>query len=383
MIINIIFQAALWIFGLGCIITYLAGKKLRAESKGIKIVEFIMLCLYSGALVFYYLARPIGKCVLFGVLALWFVLQFFCYWKKRITPVFCFIALHLLIALNILFLCLFGFWDLTQPHYKYDLESVHSVAGRQGICTENGYYWVSGSATLTKYDSDWNVVAENNEPLKGYKWKVNHIGDIDVYQNDLFLGVELFLEGEASNIQIAVYDGDTLERKFLFPLHADTGQIECSGIAVDPDSGTVYLSAWGDDDASSCLYMYDLTSGEFKGKLEMDPAPKWIQGVAYHGGYLYITCDDGDAESEEPDSLYRLDIEKGQSKAAVIFERAFTDVIQQGEIEGLNIDKDSGQLLVLYNRGAIIKDGRIAGFYDGYTEEIHEVFAYDRKDRFR
>ena len=225
-------------------------------------------------------------------------------------------------------------------------------------------------------------MAENNEPLKGYKWKVNHIGDIDVYQNDLFLGVELFVDGEASNIQIAVYDGDTLERKFLFPLHADTGQIECSGIAINPDSSTVYLSAWGDDEASSCLYMYDLGTGDFKGKLRMDPAPKWIQGVAYHDGHLYITCDDGDADSGEPDSLYRLDLcnndeGKDPEQATVVFERSFDDVIQQGEIEGLTFDQDSGQLLILYNRGAIIKSGMMTGFYEGYTEEIHEVFVYD------
>lgn len=383
MIINCVIQAALWIFALGCIITYLAGKRMRAESRGIKIGEVLMLCLYSGALLYYYLAKPAGKKVLLVVLIGWFLLQVFWYWKKKSTPLFLLILRHLLIALAGLFLVLFGFWDMTQPRYQYTLSGVHEAAGRQGVCAEDGYYWVSGSATLTKYDSDWNVVAENNEPLKGYKWKVNHIGDIDVYQNDLFLGVELFVEGEASNIQVAIYDGDTLEKKWVFPLHAETGQIECSGIAIDPDSDTVYLSAWGNDEAGSCLYMYDLTSGDFKGTLEMEPAPKWIQGVTCHDGQLYITCDDGDAESGEPDSLYRLDVDEDRSKATVVFEYALTDVTEQGEIEGLNVDKESGQMLILYNRGAIIRDGHIAGFREGYTEEVHEVFVYERKDRFR
>ena len=63
---------------------------------------------------------------------------------------------------------------------KYELKSVHPVVGRQGICTENGYYWVSGSGTLAKYDSDWNLLAENTEPFEGYSLVVNHIGDIDV-----------------------------------------------------------------------------------------------------------------------------------------------------------------------------------------------------------
>ena len=50
---------------------------------------------------------------------------------------------------------------------KYELKSVHPVAGRQGICVENGYYWVSGSGTLAKYDSNWNLVIENTEPFEG------------------------------------------------------------------------------------------------------------------------------------------------------------------------------------------------------------------------
>ena len=408
MVLTIVFQAALWIWFLGCVITYRAGKKLLVEGMGIKSMEFLMLCLYSAALISYYLIRPVGKWILLGVVVLWFVVQFFCHWfytifgasekklkgyndcfkdtvrlfpknEKRIVPDLYHIVLHLLILLNVLFLCLFGFWDSTMPRYKYTPASVHQVAGRQGVCTDGEYYWVSGSATLTKYDRDWNVVAENNEPLKGYQWKVNHIGDIDVYQNDLYLGVELFAEEGASNIQVAVYDGDTLERKWIFPLHAEAGQMECSGIAVDPESRTVYLSSWADDVSGSFLYMYDLDTGDYKGKLPMDPAPRSIQGVAYHDGQLYVTCDDGEADDDEPDNLYRLDIAKDFSSAKAVKERSFTDVIEQGEAEGLCFDENTNQFLVLYNRGAVIVNGRIAGFREGYTEEVHEVFVYDLK----
>ena len=377
MVLTIIFQAALWIWFLGCVITYRAGKHLLVEGMGIKSAEFLMLCFYSAALVSYYLIRPVGKWILLGVLILWFIVQFFCHWRYTVFRVY-HIILHLLILLNILFLCLLGFWDSTMPKYRYTLEESHQVAGRQGICAEGGYYWVSGSATLTKYDSDWNVVAENNDPLKGYEWKVNHIGDIAVYQNDLYLGVELFIEGKAENIQIAIYDGDTLERKWLFPIHAGSGQTECSGIAIDPDNRIVYLSSW-DDVSGSFLYMYDLDSGDYKGKLQMDPAPRSIQGVAYHDGKLYVTCDDGEADDDEPDNLYRLDIAKDFSSAVAVKERSFADVTQQGEAEGLCFDENTGQFLILYNRGALIVDGRIAGFREGYTEEIHEVFVYDIK----
>ena len=255
----------------------------------------------------------------------------------------------------------------------YTLSDVHQVNGRQGVCAEGDSYWISSSTTLTKYDRDWNIVAENTDPFAGFALEVNHIGDIDVYQNELYLGVEYFMDGEGKNIQVAVYDGDTLQLKRVFPFRSDTGQLECSGIAVDPDSRTVYMCSWIDDESSADLYMYNLDSGEYNGKLHMQPAPKWLQGVAFYEGNLYVTCDDGNADEDAPDSLYRVDPKSGE----VALERSFDDVTRQGEIEGLTFDAERRQFLLLYNRGARIMLGMPKGFYDGYTEEIHEVFVYE------
>lgn len=277
-----------------------------------------------------------------------------------------------LIALIFLYGC-----GKTPPVFKYELAEVHPVAGRQGICTEGEYYWVSGSGTLAKYDSSWNLIAENTDPFQGYTLEVNHIGDIDVYNNELYLGVEYFMDGEGKNIQVAVYDGDTLKLKRVFPFRSDTGQMECSGIAVDADSRTVYMTSWIDDKSSEYLYMYDLDTGDYKGKLKMQPGPKWLQGIAYYDGSLYVTSDDGDADENAPDHLYRVDVSKNKQTGIVSQEKAFDDVTRQGEIEGLTFDADHGQLLLLYNRGAKIVAGMPTGFYDGYSEELHEVFVYD------
>jgi len=261
---------------------------------------------------------------------------------------------------------------------EYSLDSVQKVNGRQGIATEGEYYWVSGSTTLTKYDKNWNVIKENKDPFKEYELEVNHIGDIDIYNNELYLGVEYFVDGVGKNIQVAVYDGDTLELKRVFKFNSETGQLECSGIAVDPDHGYVYMVSWIDDESSNYIYKYDLNSEKYLGKVKMDNPPKWIQGVAYNNNYLYVTADDGDADKEEPDNMYRIAIKNNIGK--VTTEKTFNDVIKQGEIEGLNFDKNSDNFLLLYNRGARIVLGMPKGFYDGYTEEIHEVFIYNIND---
>ena len=279
----------------------------------------------------------------------------------------------------LIFMTACGNSGTSQNKNNYSLESVQQVNGRQGICVEGNYYWVSGSTTLTKYDRDWNIVSENKDPFKGYEKEVNHIGDIDVYQNELYLGVEYFDDGVGKNIQVAVYDGDTLELKRVFPFRDDTGQKECCGIAVDPVSRTVYMNSWIDDESSNYLYMYDLDKGDYKGKLEMKPPVKYMQGVACYNGDIFVTSDDGDADKNEPDHMYRLTVSSDGRSASVTEEYAFTDVKKQGEIEGLSFDTEKNKFLNLYNRGARIIRGMPSGFYDGYTEEIHEVYIYDMK----
>ncbi|MBO7676598.1 MAG: hypothetical protein J6S49_03690, partial [Erysipelotrichaceae bacterium] len=138
----------------------------------------------------------------------------------------------------------------------YTVNKSVEVSGRQGVCYENGYYWVSGSKTLSKYDKDWNLIKENNDPFKGYEIEVNHIGDIDVYNNELYIGAEYFIDGVGTNIQIAIYDGDTLELKRTFPFESESGQLECSGIAVNPDNRTVWMCSWVGEDSGKYLYRY-------------------------------------------------------------------------------------------------------------------------------
>ena len=266
------------------------------------------------------------------------------------------------------------------PAHTYTLADVHAVDGRQGIACEGGEFWVSGSTTLSHYDADWSLTAVNDHPFDALESGVNHIGDIDVYDGELYAGVEYFMDGVATNIQIAVYDANTLEFVRAFPFDAASGQTECSGIAVDPDNRLIWMCSWEDGESGRYLYRYALDTGEYLGKVHLQPVPQWIQGVACYDGCLYLTADDGTADLGESDHVYRCRVDADSTSAAVTLERTLDDVILQGEIEGLTFDRQAGQLLVSYNRGSQIVLGMVKGFYEGYDEEIHEVYRYDMEN---
>lgn len=268
-------------------------------------------------------------------------------------------------------------WKQMLPKNTYKLVTAHQVEGRQGVASEGDYFWVSGSKTLAKYDRHWNQVKINKTPFDGYKIPSNHIGDIDVYQNEIYVGAENFMDGVGKDIQIAIHDGDSLKLKRTFPFEPTSGQEECSGIAVNPDTQTVWMCSWVGEESGRYLYEYDLKTGKYLRKVHIQAPPQWVQGMAYFEGSFYLTADDGTADEKEPDHLYRVDISPGASNAPVVLERTFDDVTFQGEIEGLTFDKKKRQFLLHYNRGSRIVLGMVKGFYPGYDKEISEVFVYD------
>jgi hypothetical protein len=125
------------------------------------------------------------------------------------------------------------------------------------------------------------------------------------------------------------------------------------------------------------IYYYDLNTGEHKGKIELDQAPKYQQGILYHEGYIYLTADDGDAEKNEFDKLWSVSADISKNSAKVELEKTFSEVKRVGEIEGLAVDPKTGEFVVHFNRGKRVVQGMPKGFYPGYTREIYEIYIYD------
>ena len=75
----VIVSCLLWVWFLGCTITWHFGKVLLVEGMGIRSPEFIALLLYSTGIIFYLVWEPIGIWVLLIELLLWTIVQFFCH----------------------------------------------------------------------------------------------------------------------------------------------------------------------------------------------------------------------------------------------------------------------------------------------------------------
>ena len=267
------------------------------------------------------------------------------------------------------------------PAYTYKLDKVLEVNGRQGITTDGQYLYVSGSKTLSKYDMDGKLIKENKDPFVGYQKEANHIGDIDIYNNELYVSSEWFDAGVGKNIQIAIHDPDTLALKRSVDFNPESGQVEVSGITVDTVHNSVWMASWVGEESGRYLYEYDLSTGKYKRKVHLQPVPQWIQGVYAYNGDLYVTADDGTADEKEPDHIYRVEISDKNNEARVVFEKTLDDIRDVGEVEGLNVNSKTKQLLVHANRGKQIVLGMPKGFYPGYDREISEIYFYDMKPR--
>lgn len=263
----------------------------------------------------------------------------------------------------------------------YKLEKVLEVKGRQGVASDGDYYYISNSNALYKYDKDGKLIVSNEKPFEDLELEANHFGDIDVHDGKIYTGIETFVDGVGENIQVAVYDANSLEYMYSIPWNKKSGQVEVCGLAIDRDHDRVWMADWVQ---GTHLYCYDLNTKAYIGKVELKPAPKLQQGIFIYKGQVIISCDNGDAEKDEADNLYYADIypDNGSVNIPKSVEvkpwRKMTDFKRTGEIEGLTIDPISEQLIVLANRGARIILGMPKGFYSGYNREIHEIYIYNK-----
>lgn len=296
---------------------------------------------------------------------------------------------------------------------EYRLKKVIPVEGRQGIAVDENYYYVSDTKVLYKYDKEGNLVMKNDKPFRNPEIQ-NHFGDIDVWNGEIYCGIEKFEYGRGFNIAVSIYDAETLTWKRDLPWSPESGQVEVSGLAVDRQKNMVWMSDWVD---SRYVYCYSLETGQYYTKMQCMPTPYWCQGIYICDGKMLFTADDGESTYHIPDNIYIADITEvpftglkdgvevvkdtpfsvkldkngkpvkregkiaaGAKAGRVSLFREMSDFRRAGEIEGLSIDPTNDDLVVLNNRGTQIILGMSQGPFteEGYTGEIHELYIYEK-----
>lgn len=301
---------------------------------------------------------------------------------------------------------------------EYRLKKVVKVPGRQGIAADKDFFYVSDTRGLYKFDHNWNLVQKRvkteKDGLFPHPELANHFGDIDVYDGKIYTGNEHFNLGRGENIAISVYDAKTLQWIEDIPWCPESGQVECSGLAVDREQGLVWMSDWVD---SRYVYAYSLETKKYYTKMQCRPEPYWCQGIYVCDGKMLFSADDGESTYQIADNIYIADISgapyfglkqgtepvkadpwnvktdangKVVTRTGLIAAGAFAhpltlfremkDFRRCGEIEGLTVDPNTDDLLVLNNRGTQIILGMSQGPFaeEGYTGEIHEVYIYEK-----
>ena len=264
--------------------------------------------------------------------------------------------------------------------FDYSLKKVMEVDGRQGIAASGEYYVVSGSSELFLYNIQGELLNRNNSPFKKLSGQANHFGDIAIYEDEIYTGVENFKNGRGENIQIVVYNLADLKFKRSIPWNPSSGQVEVCGIAVDEKRKLIWLADWVN---GNYVYKYDLISGKYAGRLKIDPAPEKIQGIIVYQDQIILTSDDGDADKNQHDHLYSVDIpgSKNTTESKLVFEKLLDEFVMAGEVEGLCLSDNNKELSILMNRGRRIINGIPMEFYPGYDREVHEVYIYNIERR--
>ncbi|MFA6592050.1 MAG: hypothetical protein WCR48_04155 [Bacteroidales bacterium] len=287
---------------------------------------------------------------------------------------------------------------------EYRLKKVIEVEGRQGVAVDVNYYYVSDSKALYKYDKEGNLLLKNEKPFM-HPENANHFGDIDVFNGELYCGLEKFEYGRGQNIAVSVYDAASLTWKREIAWEPASGQLEVSGLAVDRERNMVWMSDWVD---SRYAYCYDLSTGKYYTKMQCRPTPYWCQGIFIADRKMLFAADDGESGYRIADNIYVADISSleqtglkdgeqfalvdgqpvrrigkvaaGAKAGRIQLFREMSDFRREGEIEGLSIDPVNDDLIVLNNRGTTILYGMAQGplAEEGYTREIHELYVYEK-----
>lgn len=172
-----------------------------------------------------------------------------------------------------------------------------SLGVHQGIVWDGTYYYAIDTNQLKKYDSAFNLITSNNNPVGDIGFGVDHCADSEVVNGVLYVPVETFTApDEHANMRIALFNASDLAFITSYAVAYASGVttgVDMSSCAYNPADGYLYFGAWSG--AGTTLWKWDMVNHEFVGTLTLSAALPRMQGLTFWRDNIYINRDDIDA----------------------------------------------------------------------------------------
>ncbi|MBQ2758660.1 MAG: hypothetical protein IJE93_02715 [Clostridia bacterium] len=221
--------------------------------------------------------------------------------------------------------------------YAYDsideVIGIETLARSQDVTTDGTNWYYSGKNYLEKVSLDNETVLKiNMEAIPAElseNYNSQHIGGISYYNGYIYAAVED--SKQWNHPLVVVYDADTLE--FTGTFYEMSTERHTRGIPwllVDGENGILYA---GDSSNYIDIFMYDLETMEYIGKLTCSEEIRKIQGGEYYNGKLYLGTNDMTR------AVYTVDCKTGEVEKLfdrIMYEYKLIDNLG-GEGEGLTV----------------------------------------------
>lgn len=217
----------------------------------------------------------------------------------------------------------------------FELASTSPNLGvHQGIAFDGTHYYAADTNHIKKYNSSWELVAENANPIGQIGNGTNHVGDPCVHDGVLYAPVENYVNIDTwSHQHLVAFDADTLQPIKVVDISAQGHEV--SSCCIGPD-GLLYVTSFHD---GSKLWRYHPDDFSFVSVLELDKTIERIQGITFWRGAFWVTSDP-QTSSGRPKRVVRVEADGKVWDAGVWGASG-------GNLEGIACDDDA--LLVLHD----------------------------------
>ncbi len=159
----------------------------------------------------------------------------------------------------------------------------------QGI-TRDANYWIEfNTGSIKKYDLSGNLVAENTNPFTGITPTMTHLGDGELYNGVIYVGMSDWASGSASNFALAKYNLSDLS---LISYANINTQKTTAGVCLSKDKTEIYAVSYNSG-SQDRIERFNANTLASLGHIQLSQSINKMQGIVVApDGYIHVTTYD-------------------------------------------------------------------------------------------